>query len=55
MSYSITIKNGLPILVERTNHPVSTSDSERPGIAFGHCIVDGDGFLFINASATDLN
>ena len=25
------------------------------GIAFGHCIVDGNGFLFINDTATDLN
>lgn len=55
MSYNITIKNDLPILVERTNNPVSTQDTHRNGIAFGHCIVDGNGFLFINDTATDLN
>lgn len=55
MSYSITVKNGLPILVQRIATPVSKPKSEENGTAFGHCIVNGEGFLFINETATDLN
>lgn len=55
MKYSITIKNGLPILVQRITTPVSRPNSEKNGSAFGHCIVNGEGFLFINENTTELN